>query len=913
MLKYLPLYLILIFLIGCKDSSKLNSHINSGKTVETSSNFDKDQLPSATKFLSLDCLRPKGNRTYPYPIAGQKLISNPPSLMWPMSDYTFPDGFPYTPDFKKVDEFDTYSVQISRDSSFLSNNTITIENLILPMYNPHKSFSKGKWFWRYMVNNGKERVWSRTYSFTVEEDLIVLESPNSEEAYDVIPTKHPRIVMLPSLTEVNKDQMNLINSIIASGNSALKKYNSDFIVKGEPIPADATQQEIEQIERFRLKYEVGNKCDAIKSLVLSYAIKNDIKYLTKARYFANTILELNPVEVYKKSDFSGATAMSTLAHVYDNAFTLLSNKERKLYETFIAGTGIQIMSHLMQSNVGSEDGILFAHFFQHTYYDFFQSAIIMKNHLKEAEKWIKTLYDIWLSRTPGGGTLTDGAWPNGNIGYVHVNMDSWVNNYLLFKEMFGVNTFNHPWFQNCSKGLAYLVPPNSSGDGFGDGLERIKKINSKRAEFAYILGQEINDPFAIQYAYKLSGQDTSKEFKFSNNSFKEYRLRQHPKKIENTNSTNINQSALFRETGIVAMHTDVFNEDNNLFVAFKSSPFGVGSHGHADQNSFNISYKGKPIFYPRGYRITTRDKHYLLEQKHTKAKNTILVDGKSQGYDYNSYGWIPRYLTGNEITYALGDASKAYRKFDKSAINWITVLKNSDAYTDENGFILDESDDPRLKLFRRHIAFLRPSTVIIYDELESEKPITWTFQLQGRESANFFLAENKTTLISNAKWAKSTANVFGSLNLTYQLNDKYDIQPVDWLNPQRGRPAIKFDDKQYRFVAQNKIKSKKMRFLAILQIDEEKDNLNKIIQLKDNVPIELNDYKIYAELDVNKPSRLEVKSKYSDSYLLYGENIDKSYNYKRNYYNSTILFESKKGWQEAIDMYPDIVPNLDVR
>lgn len=138
------------------------------------------------------------------------------------------------------------------------------------------------------------------------------------------------------------------------------------------------------------------------------------------------------------------------------------------------------------------------------------------------------------------------------------------------------------------------------------------------------------------------------------------------------------------------MNTDVLNASDNLFVSFRSSPFGSGSHGMAEQNSFNVSYKGKPIFYPTGYKVTTQDKHYLLAHKHSRARNTITVDGKTQAYSHSGYGWIARYLDGNDITYALGDASNAYIPFDQSALNWTTVLKNAQAYTSENGFILDD-------------------------------------------------------------------------------------------------------------------------------------------------------------------------------------------------------------------------------
>lgn len=94
----------------------------------------------------------------------------------------------------------------------------------------------------------------------------------------------------------------------------------------------------------------------------------------------------------------------------------------------------------------------------------------------------------------------------------------------------------------------------------------------------------------------------------------EYRFQHKPHRVKPIDLKSIPQSAVFPQTGIVVMNTNLLDSASNVFVSFRSSPFGVGSHGLAEQNSFNLSYKGKPVFYPTGYKITTADKHYLLAQ-----------------------------------------------------------------------------------------------------------------------------------------------------------------------------------------------------------------------------------------------------------------------------------------------------------
>ena len=107
--------------------------------------------------------------------------------------------------------------------------------------------------------------------------------------------------------------------------------------------------------------------------------------------------------------------MSVLAMVYDVAFERLSSEQKELYESFMSETGARVINHVMQENIGSADGILCAHFFQHTFYDAFTTAIVMRGHLPQADTWFRMLYDIWLSRSPGWRlpirwSMANGIW-----------------------------------------------------------------------------------------------------------------------------------------------------------------------------------------------------------------------------------------------------------------------------------------------------------------------------------------------------------------------------------------------------------------------------------------------------------------------------------------------------------------------
>ena len=56
------------------------------------------------------------------------------------------------------------------------------------------------------------------------------------------------------------------------------------------------------------------------------------------------------------------------------------------------------------------------------------------------------------------------------------------------------------------------------------------------------------------------------------------------------------------DIGEVVMHSDLEHTADNLTLSFRSSTFGSGSHTLADQNSFNLLYGGKEVYYHSGYR-----------------------------------------------------------------------------------------------------------------------------------------------------------------------------------------------------------------------------------------------------------------------------------------------------------------------
>lgn len=857
--------------------------------------LDSEAGADGIERLTVSAIRPKGNRERPYPQDGDKLVVNPPVFTWPMADYEFPTVFP-SPHFdKKLDDYLKYDFQIARKADF--SDAATAENLRMAMYNNHKALAPGRWYWRYRVSGGK---WSEANSFEISENTPKFESPTVAEAEAMMPESHPVIFNKMEVAENTPDRRALMKLLRNKAAKAYGKSPESYKVEGEEIPADAPQSRRDQIMKFRLRYELEPMCGDIHSMLTVYRVDGDERYLEKSLDLAREIAKRDPAEVFRISDFSGARCMSVLAEVYDTAYDRLTPGEKARFEEFAVTVGRGLIARCMEENVGSADGILLAHFFQHTFCDLFNTAAIMRPGDKEAADWFAMLYDIWLSRSPGGGFLDDGVWPNGNMGYIHVNMESMVKSYILFGRLFGINTFAHPWYANCADALALTFPANSVGDGFGDGSDG-EKMNLLRPDFAYILGMELGNPFAIAYARQVKGLADGKPYRFNKAFFPEYRLMA-SKKAEPEGDYEIPHAAVFPSTGIAVMHTAPSEAADNLFFSFRSSPFGVGSHGLAEQNSFNLSYGGKPVFFPTGYKITTDDRHYLLCHKHSRARNTLLVDGKSQAYSHSAYGWIGRFLDGENISYAMGDASNAYVPFDISAINWQTVLEKAGAFNSGEGFIMSEEDDPKVRKFRRHVAMLRPGVVVVYDDLEADKAVTWTFQLNGRERSNMSVDGNSAIAATDNCTVR--ADVFGSTAMDVCLTDTCHVKPFDWLNPQRGRPSMVFEKNHYRAAFENRTKSRGMRFLAVIRVAPGKDAVVEKVEPGKDGGFDIDGYRVTAELDPAKDARLEIAHKASGETLLAGPSNGAKYATSRKYTHSSLLRLPGGELRESADNLP---------
>ena len=102
----------------------------------------------------------------------------------------------------------------------------------------------------------------------------------------------------------------------------------------------------------------------------------------------------------------------------------------------------------------------------------------------------------------------------------------------------------------------------------------------------------------------------------------------------------------FKDTGEMIANSDLKDYKHNISLSFRSSPFGSGSHTHSNQNAFNLHYGGKAIYHAVGHYMNFSDPHNLLSYRHTRAHNTLLIDGIGQPFTTRAYGNIVRMFNG---------------------------------------------------------------------------------------------------------------------------------------------------------------------------------------------------------------------------------------------------------------------------
>lgn len=392
------------------------------------------------------------------------------------------------------------------------------------------------------------------------------------------------------------------------------------------------------------------------------------------------------------------------------------------------------------------------------------------------------------------------------------------------------------------------------------------------AAFADFLARETGDGYAGWYANECSTDDDPDNDVSDDVLFRIYRICRN-----STYDTSFPEDApkmkWYEDIGEVVMHSDLEHTADNLTLSFRSSTFGSGSHTLADQNSFNLLYGGKEVYYHSGYYTSFSDAHTLTSYRHTRAHNTILVNGIGQAFTTEAYGMMLRAAGGSHIAYALGDASEAYCGISDDPM-WVKNFENAGiAQTPENGF----GTTPLTK-YRRQVLMLYPDIVLVYDELEASEPVRWEWLLHspvqfGIEGQMF------TTHLDNGV---AVARMFSDSSFEVSQTDQFAVSPGEGYANQWHLTASFENIPQCRILTLVQVRGSESEVLPVVR------NGNRIT---------CGDWVIEVNLDPSSAERLQVTNSSSAAVYSYGSDnpVLGGKAYARQYRNSSVLYDNMDG------------------
>jgi hypothetical protein len=182
----------------------------------------------------------------------------------------------------------------------------------------------------------------------------------------------------------------------------------------------------------------------------------------------------------------------------------------------------------------------------------------------------------------------------------------------------------------------------------------------------------------------------------------------HDESLQAASISSMPTSRFFPEIDAVVMRSDWSAEAT--VVALKGGRNDV-PHGHLDAGSFIIGHAGRKAVPDGGFwRYTTgffdyERRRWDFDGASTLAHNLLLVNGRGQGSGAEACATIKRVELGGSVEWLVCDITAAY--------------------------------EGRLSRFIRFVAFRKPSTVVVLDDIAADCPSSFKWLLQYRDSAQF--------------------------------------------------------------------------------------------------------------------------------------------------------------------------------
>ena len=746
----------------------------------------------------------------PVPADGSVAAFNAPVLRWP---------------YQKGKSI-RYEVELSRDSTFQDTSTIRVRDLPGAIWHPHRAISQGRWFWRHRVSG---KSWSAPLCFQVTSSSIPNASPASSKFLKGVSTTHPRILRLP---DAGRGKLRLTDPLAVAIFS-----EADSIIRVGIIPRDSAAPlrqakdpaQLKKLRQDAVVYLGERLLTGITLVSQADRLRSDERYRNFAVGQALVIAGWDAEGITESSDFADGACMYAMALAFDSFHDRMNPAER---DSLVRAIGHRAARFHAAWVNNIESKVLSGHVWQYILNEFFHTSLALVGHHPEAGTWLSYAYELFTARMPVLGGI-DGGWSEG-AHYFTMNMDMLVDIPEQIRRFTGFDLIRqHPWYREQGWWMTYHIPPGSMSDGYGDNAEEYVARPAYAAFAEYISrrnGAPIYDWY-LQKFRKLQGDDLAKEHILRWQRLIEGTNVSAPKKPE---MPVLPMMRVSRDVGLAAVHSDHKAPSKDVMVAFRSGPIGAYGHILADQNTFNILAGGHRLFYRTGYKVAMDDPHRVGWSKHTRSQNGILIDDKGQPYNAESYGYLNAHLQGQRLAYVAGDASGAYRSEESK-------------------------EDHGMRRFIRHLVFLRPGLVVVYDELEARKDAQWSWLIHSIEP--MWMDSVTGAFSARVPGFSGQGRLWSEHPVRWTLTDKFDVPAVGFRDL-RGKMRTEYSDDQWHAKAVSVSPVQRTRFLSVIRVtpDSVIREIRGVVNEQGMLLIKADGWEISAVLSSDLPASLDIRS-----------------------------------------------------
>jgi hypothetical protein len=671
---------------------------------------------------------PKPNEGGYRPADSEVARLNPPSLLW-----------------LHEAQAQTYSVEWSQDSEFRRSSTAA--DLPFNTYTHNSAWEPGAYHWRYRFTstNGHVSNWSIGRRVIVPPEAEAFPMPTRLQQQQSIPTGHPRLFIRP-------EDLPRLRSLAKGSESerfARLRSEADRYIEAGPTGEPANMGSARDKDNAELvKYWWPNReqtmraCNEAEIIAFVYLITRENKYGEAARRWIVALAGWDPdgPTNFHLNCEAAKPLIYRLPRAYDWAYDALTPADREaVRKVMLRRARDAWVSWEVQQGVGHFNSPYGSHA-NRTWHKLGECAIAFLGEIPQAADWLDyalnkfyACYPVWSD--------DDGGWHEG-VNYWGGYMSKAVWWLQVAQSALGIDGLKKPFFSQVGDFPLYVAPPGSPNMGFGDLSHRPPPASwGGFMEYFVRAGGQRDQSSAAHWRWwterwKMRGETGILGFLYEANL---------PPLPASRPPVDLPQSKVFEGIGVASLHSTLLDSNDDVHFLFKSSPFGTQSHGHNPHNSFQLNAYGEALLTTCVYRDLHGSKFHYQWAHSTVAHNAVLVNGEGQiKHSPAPHGRITRFELTPQWDYVAGDATGAY--------------------------------GARLDRYVRHVAFVKPHLIVLYDELSAAEPSTFQFMLHASKA--FETDEKDASLRVDLPNAGVMARYLSPVPLRFRQWDGYDPKPA---------------------------------------------------------------------------------------------------------------------------------------